>query len=74
MFEPHFPQQRIIPLLVEEELMVSSQRGINLAVLVEVRGNSPATVIEIEVEKHAFAYVDKKADIATTSVKYVSGF
>jgi hypothetical protein len=74
MFEPHFSQQRIIPLLVEEELMVSSQRGINLTVLVEVRRNSPTTVIEIEVEKHTFAYVDEKADIATASVKCVNEF
>lgn len=49
--------------------MVSSQCGIDLAMLVEVRRDCPTAVIEVEVEKHALAYINEQADIAAASTK-----
>jgi hypothetical protein len=67
-FEPNLPQQRIIPLLVEEKLVVTTQRGVDFAVLVEIRGHVPGTVVEIEKENHAFADMYEEADLAAASV------
>lgn len=67
-FQPNLPQQRIIPLLVQEELVVTAQRRVDFAVLVEVRRDVPGPVVEIEEENHAFADVYEEADLAAASV------
>jgi hypothetical protein len=66
--QPHLPQQRIVPLLVEEELVVASQRRIHLTMFIEVRGDVPGAVVEVEEENHAFADVQEEADLAAASV------
>jgi hypothetical protein len=71
-FKPHFPEQSIISLLVEEQLVVSAQCGVNFAVLVEVRSDSPCAVIKVEKEDHALADVDEKADVTAASEDIVS--
>jgi hypothetical protein len=53
--KPDLPQQRIVPLLIKEQLVVTTQPGVNLAVLIEVRSDVPRTVVEVEEENHAFA-------------------
>lgn len=48
--------------------MVASKRGIDFAVLVEIRRNGPGAVAAVEEEHHAFADVDEDADLAAASV------
>ena len=65
--KPHLPQQGIVPLLVEEELMVASERGIDFAVLVEVWCDGPGTMGAVEEENHAFTDVYEDANLPATS-------
>lgn len=44
MAEPSVSKQLVIPLLVEEKLVVSTQSGVDLAVTVKVRCMVPATM------------------------------
>lgn len=48
--------------------MVTAQRRINFAMLVEIRSDVPGAVVEIKEENHAFADVNKEADLAAASV------
>jgi len=70
--EPQFPNQNIIPLLVQEKLMVPPQRGINLTVLIEVRRMEPAAIFVEAEQYHALADVEKDANVITTPVQRVS--
>jgi hypothetical protein len=67
--EPYFSQQRIVPPLVEEQLVMASQRGIHLTVFVQVRRDSPGTVIKVEEEDHALADVYEESDLTAASVR-----
>jgi hypothetical protein len=66
--KPHLPQQRIISLLVQEKLMMSTQRGVHFTVFVKIGRNGPGAVIEIEEEDHAFADMDKETNLTAASV------
>lgn len=66
--EPDLSEQSIVALLVEEELVVAAQGGVDFAVLVEVRRHVPCAVVEVEEENHALADVDEKTDLAAASV------
>jgi hypothetical protein len=67
--EPYFPQQCIVPPLVEEQLVMASQRWIYLTVLVQVRRDGPGTVVEVEEEDHTLADVYEESNLAATSVR-----
>lgn len=68
MLQPHSPQQSIVPLLVENELPVTAEPGVHLAVLVEVRRVVPAAVLVVEVEDHALTDVDEEARVDAASI------
>lgn len=65
MRQPHIPQQSVIPLLVEDQLAVTSQAGVDFTVSVEVRSKVPRAVVVVEVEDGTFADVDEEADVFT---------
>lgn len=52
--------------------MVTTQSRVDFTVLVEIRGDMPGTVVEVEEEDHAFADVDEEADLTATSVCVLS--
>jgi hypothetical protein len=66
--EPHLPQQRIVPLLVQEKLVMTAQSGVDFTMLVEIRRNMPRAVIKVKEENHAFADMDEESDLAAASV------
>jgi hypothetical protein len=68
-FEPDLPQQGVVPLLIEEELMVPSERRVDLAVFIEVGCDGPGAVVEVQEEHHALADVNEEADLAAASKK-----
>ena len=51
---------------------MAAQSGVDFTVLVEIRGDMPGTVVQVEEEDHAFAYVDEEADLAAASVIVLS--
>lgn len=65
--KPHLSEQGIVPLLVQEQLVVTAERRVDFAVLVQVRRDGPGAVVLVEKEDHAFANVDEDADLATAS-------
>ncbi len=67
MLQPYIPQQRIIPLLVQEQLPVPPQPRVHLAMLVEIWSVAPAAIACVQVENIAFADVDEKANGAAAS-------
>lgn len=69
--QPNLTEKRIVPLLIKEELVMTSERGVDLAVLVEIRGDSPSAVVAVEEEHHALANVDEDADL-TAAPRHVS--
>lgn len=63
MTQPNLPHQLIVPLLVQKQLMVATQRRIRLAVTVEVRRVREAAAHGlVQEEHHALADVDEDAD------------
>lgn len=57
MAQPDCPQQRIISLIVQEQLPSMSQSWINFSITIYVRGNHPCSTLSVEVEDITFAYV-----------------
>lgn len=68
MRQPHVAQQSIIPLLVENQLAVSSQARVDFAVTVEIGRKVPRAIVVVEVEHRAFADVDEQSDILAASI------
>ena len=68
VLQPHIPQQCVIPFLVQEQLSIPPQPGVDLAVLVEVGGVGPAAVLVVQVEDGALADVDEETDFVAASV------
>jgi hypothetical protein len=66
--QPDLPQQRIIPPLIQEKLVVPAQRRVYFTVLVEIRRDSPGPVVKVEEQNHAFADVNEETDLAAASV------
>jgi len=67
MIEPHVSVDLVVPFLVEEELVMPSQRRIDLSMLVEVRGVKPAAVTSMLEQDHAFPDVDEHAHVLATA-------
>lgn len=57
--EPNVPEQGIVPPLVQEQLPIPSQTRIDLAVLVKVRGKSPAACMTVEIKDCALSDVNE---------------
>lgn len=53
---------------MQKQLVVPSQRGVHFAVFIEVRGDGPGAVVEIQEQDHAFANVHEEADLAAASM------
>ena len=68
MLQPHIPQQRVVPFLVQKQLSIPSQARVDLAMFVKVRGMGPAAVSVVEIKDGAFADVDEEADFVAVSV------
>lgn len=66
-FQPHLPQQRIVPLLIQEQLVMASERWVHLTVLIEVRSDGPGAMLVVEEEHHAFSNVDEETNVTTAS-------
>lgn len=59
MVEPDVPQQSVVPPLVQEQLPITSQTGIDLPMLVEIRGKRPAARVTVEIKYGALSDVDE---------------
>ena len=70
MIQPHIPQQNIISLLVQKQLMMPPQRGINLTMFIQIRREKPTTVCSIEEQNHALAHVDEEPDVGAAPKNY----
>ena len=68
-FEPYLAEQRVVPLLVQKQLMMSSERRVHFAVLIKIWSNRPSTVVPIQEEHHALADVNEHTDLATAPAK-----
>lgn len=67
MIEPSFSEQFVVALLIEEQLVVATEGGVDFAVTVEVGCVIPASVAVMKKQDHAFANVDEDADVAAAS-------
>lgn len=67
MLQPHVPQQGVVAALVEKQLALVLQAGIDFPVLVEVRGRVPAAVPVVHEQDVAFADVDEETDVAAAA-------
>ena len=65
-FKPYLPQQRIIPLLIQKQLMMSPKRRVDFTMPIKIRSYGPGTVVKIQEENHAFPDMDEEADVAAT--------
>lgn len=48
MVKPCFSEQLVVSLLIEEELMVATQRRVNLTMTIQIRRMVPATVAVVQ--------------------------
>lgn len=67
MIQPHITEEAIVSFLIQNQLPISSEPGINLAMAVKVWSKVPGAVLVMEVEDRAFAYVDEEAHVFATS-------
>lgn len=67
MLQPHVPQQGIVTPLVEEQLALVLQAGIDFPVLVEVGGRVPTAVPVVHEQDVAFSDVDEETDVAAAA-------
>lgn len=72
MLQPHVPQQRIVPFLIQKELAAPPEPGIDLAVFVQIGRVGPGAVAGVKVEDGAFADVDEEANAVVASATMVS--
>lgn len=75
MVQPHLPNQHIIPLLIQEQLMVPPQRRIHFAMLIQIRRRKPAPIgacAAVQEQHHALAHVEEEADFAAAPKHFVS--
>lgn len=70
MLQPHIPQQGIVAPLVEEQLSVMFQAGIDFPVLVEVGGIVPTAVLVVQEQDITFSDVDEKTDVAAAASRH----
>lgn len=68
MGQPHVAQEPVVAFLVQNQLAVASETGVDLAVAVEVGGVVPRSVLVVEVEDCAFADVYEETDVLSASV------
>lgn len=67
VIQPHITEEAIVSFLIQNQLPISSEPGINLAMAVKVWSKVPGAVLVMEVEDRAFAYVDEEAHVFATS-------
>lgn len=68
MGQPHVAQEPVVTLLVQDQLAIASETGVDFAVAVEVGGVVPRSILVVEVEDCAFADVDEETDVLSTSI------
>lgn len=68
VLQPHVPQQRIVPFLIQKKLTTPPEPGIDLAVLVQIGRVGPGSIAGVEVKDGAFADVDEETDTVVASV------
>lgn len=68
MIKPCFSEQLVVSLLIEEELVVATQRWIDLTVTIQIGRMVPATVAVVQEQDHALANVDEYANIPAAPV------
>jgi hypothetical protein len=54
--------------LVEDQLAVAAEAGVNLAVSIQVWGSVPGSVLVVEVENCALPDIDKETDVLAAPV------
>jgi hypothetical protein len=57
--QPNIAQEPVVPFLVEDELTVTAETGVDFAVAVEVGRVVPGSVCVVEVEDGALANIDE---------------
>ena len=67
MIQPHVSQQLIVPLLVQEQLMMAAECRVGLAMFVEIGRVGEASVTVVQEEHHAFPYVDEQTYVQAAS-------
>jgi hypothetical protein len=67
VLQPDLSVKFIVPLLAQEELVMTSECRIRLAVLIQIRCVRPRAIATIEAQDHAFADVDKESDCSAAS-------
>lgn len=67
MVQPHISEESIVSFLIQNQLTVSPESGINLAMAVEVWSEVPGAVLVMEVEDRAFADVDEETHVFAAS-------
>lgn len=68
MVQPNLPKQLIIPLLIQEKLMVPPQRRVRLPMLIEIGCVMPRTMLTVQEQNHAFADIYETANWTAASV------
>jgi hypothetical protein len=67
VIQPHITEESIVSFLIQNQLPVSSESGINLAMAVKVWSEVPGAILVMEVEDRAFADVDEETHVFATS-------
>ena len=58
--EPQVPQERVVPLLVEEQLATVAEAHVHLAVLVDIRGVGEGAALPVQHEDDAPPNIQKE--------------
>jgi hypothetical protein len=64
--QPHISEESVVSFLIQDQLTVSSESRINLAMAVEVWSEVPGAVLVMEIEDRAFADVDEETHVFAT--------
>jgi hypothetical protein len=66
--KPYVAKKLVVSFLVEDQLAVAAEAGVNLAVTIQVWGSVPGSVLVVEIENCALSDIDKETDILATPV------
>jgi hypothetical protein len=68
VIKPCFSEQLVVSLLIEKELVVATQRRVDLTVTIQIRRVVPTTMAVVQEQDHALANVDEYTDIPAAPV------
>ena len=68
MLQPDITQQGIVAPLIEEQLSIVFQTGVDFAILVKIGCIMPTAVLVVQEQDVTFSDVDEEADVATAAL------